>query len=382
VSLNTLGALAGVAALVVAVLSYVRAGRPADRVRRGSTAARAPLGLVVVLVAVASTAGGLYVTEASRANRARPAADPIWWRIQHVHAAPQGVAGASEAPNKPATLPPLAKGKIVRRRIVVENKTIEIAPGVQVNAWTFNGTVPAPTIHIRVGQTLKVTFVNHGTTWHSFDSHGAELPYQHANQDIGVGQTHDFTYVATRPGAWLYHCFTFPGAQHIAAGMYGAIVVDDPRHPLPKADKVFLLTASEWYLDGDGQSAPANPDPKKAQSAFPDYATFNGYWQEYSYRPLHVNPGKRVRFYVVNAGPNFSVSFHVVGGVFDRVYPDGDESHFESNVQATDVAAGGAGIFDITFKKPGVYNFLNHVFANAVKGQLGEIVVGNPTSAR
>jgi nitrite reductase (NO-forming) len=338
-----------------------------------------PLGAIAVLVAAAATAGALYASEASRATGGPLPAQPIWWNIQHVHAVPRGLAGAAEAPVKPATIPPVAKGKVVHRTIVVENKTIDIAPGVRVNAWTFNGTVPAPTIHIEVGQTLKVHFVNHGTTWHSFDSHGAEIPYQHANQDIGVGQTKDFTYVAKRPGAWLYHCFTFPGAVHIASGMYGTIIVDDPKHPLRRADKTFLLQASEWYLDGDGQSTPANTDPKKTQSGFPDYATFNGYWQEYSYRPLHVNPNKLVRFYVVNAGPNFSVAFHVVGGIFDRVYPDGDESHFETGVQATDVAPGGAGIFDIKFHKIGVYNFVNHVFANAVKGQLGEIVVGNPT---
>lgn len=382
--MGTIGGICGIAALLVALLAFVRAGRGGRNgtAPQGRASAGRAVPVAVVVVAAAATAGGLYASEASRATGDRPVAQPIWWRIQHVQAGPQGAAGAAEAPIKPATLPPVAKGTIVRRTIVVENKTIEIAPGVKVNAWTFNGTVPAPTIHIRVGQTLKVTFINKGTTWHSFDSHGAELPYQHANQDIGIGQTHDFTYVATRPGAWLYHCFTFPGAQHIAAGMYGAIIVDDPKQRLPKADKVFLLNASEWYLDGDGQSAPANPDPKKAQSGFPDYATFNGYWQEYSYRPLHVNPNKLVRFYVVNAGPNFSVAFHIVGGVFDRVYPDGDQTHFESGVQATDVAPGGAGIFDITFKKPGVYNFVNHVFANAVKGQLGEIVVGNPTGVQ
>lgn len=362
----------------------MRAGRvPVAREPRPSGARSARLlSVAVVLVAAAATAGGLYASEASRATGDRPVAQPIWWRIQHVNAVPRGLAGLAEAPPKPATIPPAASGQIVRKNIVVENKTIEIAPGVQVNAWTFNGTVPAPTIHIRLGQTLKVHFVNRGSTWHSFDSHGAELPYQHANQDIGVGQTHDFTYVAKRPGAWLYHCFTFPGAQHIAAGMYGAIIVDDPKHPLPKADKEFVIVAGEWYLDGDGQSAPANPDPKKSQSGFPDYATFNGYWQEYSYRPLHVNTNKLVRFYVVNAGPNFGVAFHVVGGIFDRVYPDSDEEHFEKGVQTTDVPPGGAAIFDITFKKAGVYNFVNHLFANAVKGQLGEIVVGNPTSVR
>ena len=160
--------------------------------------------------------------------------------------------------------------------------------------------------------------------------------------------------------------------------MFGAIVVDDPKHPLPRAGATFVLDASEWYLDGDGQTVPANTDPEKAQSGFPDYATFNAYWQEYSYRPLHAPVNKLVRFYVINAGPNFAVAFHVVGGFFSRVYPDAQETFWERGVQSSDVGPGGAGIFDIKFSKPGVYNFVNHLFANAVKGQLGEIVVGNP----
>jgi nitrite reductase (NO-forming) len=368
---STVGAAAAIAALVVSILAYLRASgrRPLGFVGTRS------VGVLVVLLAVAATAGSLYASEASRATGAR-AAQPVWWKIHHI---PRGAAAAAEAPNKPAALPPVAKGKIVKRTVVVQNRTIEIAPGVQVNAWTFNGSVPAPIIHLRIGQTLKIHFVNRGTTWHSWDSHGAEIPYQHANQDIGVGQTKEITYVAKQAGAFLYHCFTFPGAAHIAAGMYGAIVVDDPKHPLRKADKEFVLVGGEWYLDGDGQTTPASTDPKRAQSGFPDYATFNGYWQEYSYRPLHVNPRKLVRFYVINAGPNFSIAFHVVGGIFERVYPDADVKHFETGIQTTDVAAGGAGIFDVRFTKVGVYNFVNHVFANAVKGQLGELVVGNPT---
>ena len=371
--MSTVGAVAAIAALVVSILAYLRAAgrRPVERLQGQ------PLAILVVAVAAVATAGALYASEASQATE-KGSQEPVWWKIHHI---PHGRAAAGEAPNKPAALPPVAKGKVVRRTVVVENKTIEIAPGVRVNAWTFNGSVPAPIIHLKIGQTLKIHFVNRGTTWHSWDSHGAEIPYQHANQDIGVGQTKDITYVANQAGAFLYHCFTFPGAAHIAAGMYGAIVVDDPKHPLPKADKQFVLVAGEWYLDGDGQATPASTDPKRAQSGFPDYATFNGYWQEYSYRPLHVNPKKLVRFYVINAGPNFSVAFHVVGGIFARVYPDADVKHFETGIQTTDVAAGGAAIFELKFRKVGVYNFVNHVFANAVKGQLGELVVGNPTGA-
>src|SRR3546814_9945801 len=63
---------------------------------------------------------------------------------------------------------------------------------------------------------------------------------------------------------------------HIANGMYGAIVVD-PATPLPKADHEYVLVASEWYLNGDGVSAPASLDMAKARAAMPDWTTFNGY---------------------------------------------------------------------------------------------------------
>jgi nitrite reductase (NO-forming) len=375
--MNTIAVLAALAALGFAVAAFIRSGA-GTRIKVPTPRTR-PLGAVVVVVAAVSTVGALQITEASRATASRATqADPIWWTIQQV---PHGKAAAREAPVKPAELPPLMKGDVVHLTYKVKNETKEIAPGVTVNTWTFNGSVPGPTLHLRVGQKVVLKFVNTGSTWHSWDSHGAELPYQHANQDIGVGQSKTFTWTVNRPGAFLYHCFTFPGAVHIASGMYGAMIVDDPKHPLPKADRSFVIVAGEWYLDGDGQTVPASTDPKKTQSGFPDYATFNGYWQEYSYRPLHVNPDKLVRFYVVNAGPNFNVAFHVVGGIFQRFYRDSDESHWETGVQTADTPAGGAAIYDIMFHKQGVYNFVNHEFANAVKGQLGEIVVGNPKGA-
>src|SRR5213596_1284085 len=116
--MSTIGAVAGVAALVVSILAYLRTGRSRPFALRLSAR---PLGAAAVLVAAAATAGALYASEASQATSSKPAAEPVWWRIQHV---PSGKASAAEAPLKPATLPPVAKGKIVRKTIVVENRTI------------------------------------------------------------------------------------------------------------------------------------------------------------------------------------------------------------------------------------------------------------------
>ena len=40
------------------------------------------------------------------------------------------------------------------------------------------------------------------------------------------GESFTFSFKATDPGVYMYHCGTKPVLAHIANGMYGAIVVD------------------------------------------------------------------------------------------------------------------------------------------------------------
>ena len=109
----------------------------------------------------------------------------------------------------------------------------------------------------------------------------------------------------------------------------------------------------------------------------PDIVTFNGYANQYADHPLRVQPGERLRFYVLNAGPNLVTPFHLVGGIFDRAYQDGDMTRWLTGVQTTDVAPGGAGAFDARFDTAGVYGFVSHSFANVDKGEIGAIEVGD-----
>jgi len=261
-------------------------------------------------------------------------------------------------------------------KIAVEDRTIEIAPGVRYAAWTFNGHVPGPIIHVRQGQRLDVTFTNHGSMPHSLDFHSARVAASAAFKDVPPGHTLRFSFVAERPGVYLYHCVTAPAVAHIANGMYGAMIVD-PARPLPPA-KSFVLTAGEWYTDG---ASPAHLDYRKAMAMTPDWSTFNGRAFQYNDHPMHVAAGERVRFYVVNAGPNLVVPFHIVGGIFDRAYVDGDTGHWLRDVQTTDVPPGGAAIFDVRFPLSGVYGFVNHAFANAERGEIGTVLVGSARGA-
>jgi nitrite reductase (NO-forming) len=127
------------------------------------------------------------------------------------------------------------------------------------------------------------------------------------------------------------------------------------------------------------------PDYAAAQSKDASYVVFNGKANQYQATPLAVDEGDRVRFFVVNAGPSLRSDFHVVGAVFDRVYPDGNPKNVLSSVQTYSVPAGGGAVLEAEFLKgesgEGVYAFVTHAFADASKGAVGLIKVGQPLIA-
>jgi nitrite reductase (NO-forming) len=103
----------------------------------------------------------------------------------------------------------------------------------------------------------------------------------------------------------------------------------------------------------------------------PDLVVFNGTAFQYADHPLSIKAGKRARIYFVNAGPNLWSAFHVIGGIFEKVYPDGDASHALSGVSTYTVAPGEGAVFDITMPFPGSYHFVDHSMASMAVGAMG-----------
>jgi nitrite reductase (NO-forming) len=259
---------------------------------------------------------------------------------------------------------------------------VEVAPGVKYNTWAFDGHgAPGPIVHVREGQTVEMTLVNGGSIPHSIDFHAARIAPNVAFKDVAPGESFTFRFKAGDPGVYMYHCGTKPVLAHIANGMYGAIVVD-PAKPLPKADREYVLVASEWYLDGDGIEKPASLSMDKARAMAPDWTTFNGYANQYVTHPLKANPGDTVRFYVVAAGPTLDTDFHVVGTIFNRAWVNADVTNPPQNgVQTVLVPAGGGGVFDVKIDEPGLYPFVSHAFAHVDLGQVGLLQVGKVDGA-
>jgi nitrite reductase (NO-forming) len=275
-----------------------------------------------------------------------------------------------------ATLPPIKSGNVVPLHITLKDVTLQIAPGVKFSAWTFDGGAPGPVIHVREGQTIKVTLTNGGAIPHSIDFHAARIAPDKAFASVMPGKSFSFSFKAGDPGVFMYHCGTPPVLAHIANGMYGAIVVD-PTTPLRRADKEYVLVAGEWYLDSPGLTKPAYLSMDKARVMAPDWVTFNGYANQYKDHPLTAKPGDLVRFYVVDAGPSLATAFHVVGSILDRAYVNGDMTQYQRAVQTVDVPPCGGAVFETRIAQPGLYPFVSHSFASVDMGELGILKVGN-----
>lgn len=281
-----------------------------------------------------------------------------------------------------APAPSRARTKVFR--IPMTHETIEIATGVKYEGWTFGGTVPGPVIRVREGDRVQVTLVNESPMGHSIDFHSARIPMNVAFKTIAPGEALEFEFEALDPGTYVVHCGTPPVLLHIMQGMYLTIIVDPAEGWGTKADKEFVLVQSEFYPLPNENGAAGQPDLQAAFDKNATYVVFNGRAFQYKDHPLQVAEGDRVRFFVANPGPSLRSDFHVVGAIFDRVYPDGNPKNVLESVQTYTVPAGGGAVFETVFEKgrsgEGIYAFVTHAFADASKGAVGLIQVGNPAA--
>ncbi len=270
-------------------------------------------------------------------------------------------------------------------RIPITHETLEIADGVVYNGWTFGGTVPGPTIRVREGDLVRIRLVNESPMPHSIDFHSARIPWNEAYRSIMPGEELAFEFTAADPGVYLVHCGTPPVTMHIMQGMYLAIIVDPAEGWGTEVDKEFVIVQSEFYAQAVEGSETRQPDFGAAMDKRASHVVFNGRAFQYKDTPLEVDLGDRVRMFVVSAGPSFRSDFHIVGAIFDRVYPDGNPANVLEGVQTYTVPAGGGAVFETVFEEGasgvGLYPFVTHAFADAEKGAVGLIQVRGPAHA-
>ncbi len=246
--------------------------------------------------------------------------------------------------------------------LVTEDAEIDIAPGKRVKAWTFNGTVPGPTIRLAENENVTIKYINKSPIPHTIHFHG-----NHDDLNDGVfpqvmpNQTYLYNITGEPAGALMYHCHAPPTSLHIRMGMYGALIVDPKDKPLPPA-KEFVMVMGEYSLkDQLGLEA--------------DYYIINGYADQYMHNPLQINHGDLMRLYVINLGTSIPVSFHLHSTTF-FAYPSGLWDNDPIYAQTVSVAPGDASIIEAKWKYPGTFLFHSHGLQEE-RGNMGQINIVN-----
>lgn len=326
-------------------------------------------------------------------------ADPYDIKLMDLKPTPASV--SSERHNGPlssgnalsltAELKPLDPAPIKTIQLDTSHKIIEVAPGVKFSAWTFGDQVPGPTVRARVGDKIRFSMTNRSDEnvpgvqltaapmMHSMDFHAAMVSPQDKYRSVAPGQTITFEFTLNYPGVFMYHCGTPMILEHIASGMYGAVVVE-PRDGYPtKADREYVVIQSEFYakVDPDNRKVDGVPlyvlDTDRLKAAQPTHTVCNGAHNGMVSKPLPAKAGERVRLYVLNVGPSKTSSFHVVGTIFDRVWIEGNPDNQFRGMQTVLLGSSNAAIVEFMIPEEGSYIMVDHHFANASQGAIGLI---------
>ncbi len=275
------------------------------------------------------------------------------------------------------TLRPAPGGTVHNVDIHATEKTIEVAPGVTQKMWTFDGKVPGTIHRGHLGDVFNFTLINDGTIGHSIDFHASKVAWDQKMKTIDAGQRLQYSFRADYAGIFMYHCGTAPALEHIANGMYGAIIIDPPN--LAPVDHEYVMVQSELYLGPQGQPG----DLTKMNAAKWDAVVFNGYFMQYKFAPIRVEPNQRVRVWVIDDGPSENSSFHIVGTVFDTVFKEGafllQPDARRGGSQALDLQPAQGGFVEFSLAEPGFYPMVTHKFVNVGAGAMGLFQAGDVT---
>lgn len=105
----------------------------------------------------------------------------------------------------------------------------EVEPGKFVEAWTYNGTVPGPTLRGEVGDKIRVRVINELPLGTDVHMHGMILPNDMdgvaplTQELIGPGEEFVYEYTVTEPAIAMYHPHIH-GQMKIPNGMWGAMI--------------------------------------------------------------------------------------------------------------------------------------------------------------
>lgn len=286
--------------------------------------------------------------------------------------------------------------RIVEVEMFIDEKEIEVEPGVFMWAFTFNGTVPGPLIVVHEGDYVELTLKNlsKNKLVHNIDFHastgalgGGDLTF------VAPGEEVVLRWKAIKPGVHIYHCA--PGGAmipwHVVHGMNGAVMVlpkeglRDPDGKQITYDKAYYIGEQDYYIPKDENGNYKRydrpdisfaDDKKVMDGLIPTHITFGDRKGAYTGdNAMTAKVGETVM--LIHSQANRYTYPHLIGGHGEYVWERGNFADPPMrDLETWSIAAGSAGAAIYTFKQPGVYVYLNHNLIEAINlGAVAQIKV-------
>ncbi|WP_017381030.1 multicopper oxidase family protein [Paenisporosarcina sp. TG-14] len=206
--------------------------------------------------------------------------------------------------------------------LVAQERKHTLTEGIDIQAWTFNGSVPGPEIRVQEGEEVKIILKNELKDPVTIHWHGIPVPN---NMDgipgvtmnaVQPGDSFIYEFKTTVPGTYWYHSHQ-DGVNQLDKGLYGSFIIEGKNDE--EVDKDYTLVLDEWMSDTDSDRFRMGHDMGNMYDIF----TVNGKNGK-DVLPLLVNEGDKVRLRLVNAG-FMSHKIHLHGHEFKVTGTDGQE---------------------------------------------------------
>ncbi len=223
--------------------------------------------------------------------------------------------------------------------LTAQTAQLTLSPGVIVPAWTFNGTAPGPVLHVRQGDEVEVTLINHLAFGVTIHWHGVRVPngadgVAGVTQDaVKPGQSYVYRFTALDAGTYWYHSHQF-SFEETTNGLFGALVVD-PVTPTLHTDVDETVALHTWN----------GADNQTIYTMNATGGTLTG----------TARSGQWVRLRIINTAETSSGNpqlLTLVGAPFKVVALDGHDLNSPQWLSETPLPLGTAQRYDIYFQMP------------------------------
>ena len=263
------------------------------------------VGVVVLVV------GALFIWNQKYATGARSVKQPDARRLPYTPVV---------TPNG-STLPWKMVDGVKEFHLIVEEIDWEVAPGMTIKAWGYNGRTPGPTIEAVEGDRVRILVTNKLPESTAVHWHGVILPsgmdgVQGLTQrGILPGETFAYEFTLKQHGTQMYHSHGDEMTQ-IGLGTMGFFIIH-PKNRAQKIDRDFAIFLSEWFIEPGSFTPDVN--------VMTDFNIFTFNSRAFpGTEPLVVRTGDRVRIRIANVAQEVH-PIHLHGHTFNVVATDGGD---------------------------------------------------------